>query len=110
MTRLDSIQQIAVRTFAELGTLDPDATVVPTLLIRDQKFVGFRFQCAGDGSAVAGKRKRPCVLRRAWESGESGQDWISTKSSVILDCLVVEVTVRMASPRPAPSTGRGYFL
>jgi hypothetical protein len=47
MTRLDSIQQIAVKTFTELGIIAPDATVVPTLLIRDQKFVGFRFQCEG---------------------------------------------------------------
>lgn len=83
MTRLDSIQQIAVETFAELGSLDPAATVVPTLLIRDQEFVGFRFQCEGmealwraNGNVLAFFDER--------EADKGSQDWIRTKSSVIL--------------------------
>ena len=46
MTRLDSIQQVVVETFAELGQVAP-TEVVPTIFIRDEAFAGCRFQCEG---------------------------------------------------------------
>jgi hypothetical protein len=46
MTRLDSIQQVVVETFTELGGIAP-ATVVPTILTSDELLVGCRFQCEG---------------------------------------------------------------
>lgn len=46
MTRLDSIRQVVVETFAELWDISL-AAVVTTILIRDQKFVGYRFWCEG---------------------------------------------------------------
>jgi hypothetical protein len=46
MTQLDFIQRVVVETFAELGDIAP-AAVVTTIVIRNQKFIGYRFQCGG---------------------------------------------------------------
>jgi hypothetical protein len=69
MTRLDSIRQVVVETFAELGDITP-TSVVTTTEFRDQTFIGYRFRCEGmeavwreNGNVVAFFDERGTLMR-----------------------------------------------
>lgn len=70
MTQADFLQQFVAETLAELGVDVESSSIIRTILIRGQQFVGYRFRWAGmeavwrsNGNIVAFFDKRGKLLK-----------------------------------------------
>ena len=80
MRQTDFLQQCVAETFAELGADAEPSSIIRTILIRDQHFVGYRFRCEGmeavwrsNGNVVAFFDERGKLLKAVRTGCGEGQ-------------------------------------